>query len=689
MFIIEQSPWLILVGLIIGAGYSFLLYKKKNPWKRNVSILLSIVRFILVFILFFLLLDPLTRQLTRHRENPMVIIALDNSTSVRSVMDSSSRQTLRENLQKLGSELSRRNMQVEYVGLNGKKYGNIDNIPLDLTQTDISGLFNNIESTYEGKNIAGVILASDGIYTAGTSPVYHNYRYPVVTIGLGDTLERNDISLRAIYNNKVVYQGNKFTMDAEIFNKGYFSKSTSVEVIHNGKVIETKKISFNNPRGIQQVRFILDAKESGTQRYTIRVSPLENELTTVNNTRESYLDVIEAREKILLLAHAPHPDIKAVRSVIEQNQNYELSILTPGIGKFKPDKYSLVIYDQLPDSKGSFNNIIAANNLGELPSLYIIGAKTNLHALNQKLGWFTINSLSSRSDNAFPIVNNSFSGFIISDEEQQAFTKYPPLSAPFGEYNLGGGSEVVLFQKIENLVTSRPLIAVSLRGNLKTTVIAGEGIWRWRLNEYLENNTHDAFNSFFLKLIQFTSSREDRRKFRVYPVKNSFWDNEPVEFETEAYNDVYERIYGQSVSLSIAGENGTSSDYSYTTSETSTRFRISGMKDGVYKFTARTTMNGKNYSSTGMFTIRHQQVESINLTADFNTLRKLSAKSSGDFVTENDISRIPSLPEFADAKPVISSSENISELINNKWIFVILLALVAIEWVTRKYLGGY
>jgi hypothetical protein len=689
MFIIEQSPWLILVGLIIGAGYAILLYRKKNPWKKSISIILSVARFILVFFLFFLLLDPLTRQLTRQKEVPTVIIALDNSTSISSVLDSSSRQKLREDLSGLGLQLSRKDLKVEYMGLNGKTYGDINDIPFDLTQTDISGLFSNIESSYEGKNIASVIMASDGIYTAGTSPVYHNYRYPVITIGIGDSLERNDISLRAIYNNKIVYQGNKFTMDAEIFNKGYLSKTTSVEISHKGKVIDSKKITFNNARGIQQVQFILDADEPGTQRYSIKVIPLEQELTTLNNSRESYLDIIEAREKILLLAHSPHPDIKAIRSVIEQNENYDLSVIAPDMGKFKPDQYSLVIYDQLPDAKGTFNDIISTYKLDKLPSLYIIGARTNLNALNRKLGWLTISSISSRNDNAFPVVDNSFSGFIISENEQLAFAKYPPLSAPFGEYNLANGGEVVLFQKIENLVTSRPLIAVSGQGNVKSSVIAGEGIWRWRLNEYLETNSHDAFNSFFLKLIQFTSSREDRRKFRVYPAKNSFWDSEAVEFETEAYNDVYERIYGQTVSLQITAENGTSSEYSYVTSETSTRFRISGMKDGVYNFNAKTSINGKNYSSAGMFTVQHQQVESINLTADFSTLRKLASKSTGTYINANDISRIPDLPEFTAARPVISASENISALINSKWIFAILLALITIEWVTRKYLGGY
>ncbi len=689
MLIFEHSRWLILAGIILAAGYAYLLYRRKNPWKKNISILLSLARFILVFALFTLLLDPLSRHLTRQTERPMVIVALDNSTSISSVLDSAMRRQLKDKISGLGDELAKNHLNVEYMGIDGKVYPVLKDIHFNVQQTNLSGFFNDIENRYEGKNIAGVILASDGIYTAGTSPVFHNYKYPVATIGIGDTVERNDLSLRNIYNNKVVYQGNKFTMDAEIFNKGYFSKTTSVDVIHNGKVIDTKKINFENPRGLQKVEFILEADKPGTQRYTIHVHPLENELTNANNSRETYLDVVESREKILLLAHAPHPDIKALRAVIENNANYDLTILTPDIGKFKPDKYSLVIYHELPDSKGSFNDLVRNNKLDELPSIFIIGPKTNLSALNNRLGWFKIRTMTSRNDNAFPVINSSFTGFNISENEENVFTKFPPLSVPFGEYSLGNSGEIVLFQKIESMVTSRPLIVINREGNVKQAVIAGEGIWRWRLNEYLEDNNHDAFNSFFLKLIQFTSSREDRRKFRVYPIKNEFLDNKAVEFETEAYNDVYERVYGQDVSLEITSEKGEKTEYSYVTSETSTRYRISGMNDGVYKFLAKTTMNGKDYSSSGMFTVRHQQVESINLTADFGTLRKLAAKSSGSFFTAGEISNIADLPLFKNAKPVISSSENISALINSKWIFFVLLALITLEWVTRKYLGGY
>ncbi len=689
MLIFEYSPWLIPFGIILGIAYAYILYRKKNPWGFRTSMILSLARFVLVFIMFLLLLEPLSRRINRIREFPAVIFAIDNSLSVREVLDSAGISRLKNSIAGLAGELKQKNIAVEFMGIDGRIFPDILSIPYNVPKTDLTTLLNNIENTSEGKNISCVILASDGIYNTGASPVYRNYKYPLVTVGLGDTLEKNDISVRAIYNNKIVYQGNKFTLSAEIFNKGYESRSTQVELMKNGITVETKILNFAEQRSLQQVSFTQNADIPGVQRYTIQVKPLNGEQTLLNNRRETFLEVIEAKEKILLLAHSPHPDIKAIKSAIESNENYELSILTPDIGKFKPDKYSLVIYHQLPDLKGSFNSLIRDNKLADLPAIYIIGSKTNLKALSDRLGWLKINTMSARTDNAFPVINQTFSGFMFSQEETESIAGFPPLIVPFGEYAVSNPTGIALFQKVENIITSRPLLAFGAEGDKKTMVLAGEGIWRWRLNEYLLKNDHVSFNSFFLKTVQYTGSREDRRKFRVYPVKNEFPDNESVEFETEVYNDIYERIYGHEISLSITHENGTKMDYTYITSETNSRFSVGSMEPGVYHFSASSVIDGASHHSKGVFVVRHQQIESINLTADFGLLRKMAEKSSGYFVHSDEIGKISSLPLITDSRPVIYSSENISSLINAKWIFLILLLLASGEWITRKYLGSY
>ena len=41
------------------------------------------------------------------------------------------------------------------------------------------------------------------------------------------------------------------------------------------------------------------------------------------------------------------------------------------------------------------------------------------------------------------------------------------------------------------------------------------------------------------------------------------------------------------------------------------------------------------------------------------------------------------------AQSIVHSSEDISELINLKWLFYLLIALVSVEWFIRKFRGSY
>src|SRR6185312_5073950 len=91
---------------------------------------------------------------------------------------------------------------------------------------------------YEGNTVAGVILVSDGIYNGGVSPLYASYNFPVYTIGVGDTSQRVDLSVKNIAYNKIVYQGNKFPVRVEVLMSGLPDQLINVSVSQHGALLE-------------------------------------------------------------------------------------------------------------------------------------------------------------------------------------------------------------------------------------------------------------------------------------------------------------------------------------------------------------------------------------------------------------------------------------------------------------------
>jgi hypothetical protein len=112
-------------------------------------------------------------------------------------------------------------------------------------------------------------------------------------------------------------------------------------------------------------------------------------------------------------------------------------------------------------------------------------------------------------------------------------------------------------------------------------------------------------------------------------LQNEFSDAGPVVFETQVYNDLFELVYGNAIQLQLRDDKGKTSNYNYTTTPGGSRYRIGGLKEGVYRYKATTTVNNRTEEVNGQFLVKAQNLELQNLTADFQLLRRLAAETGG------------------------------------------------------------
>lgn len=692
----ENTPWLILPCILIGIGYALLLYLRgkklgNTSWGKSFNNLLAGLRFMLVSLLCLLIIGPFIKQLRSTIENPIVVFAIDNSTSITAVKDSSSQRDWLQKLTDINQQLQEENYQTETRSLEATV--DLEEITFDRNSSNIDGLLKDIESEYEGRNLSSVILVTDGIYNEGVSPTYSPYSFQIHTVGVGDTVPKQDLSISNLYYNKIAYQGNKFPLIAEITNTGFQGQTITVSVNIRGRTVANQQIDLSQNRGVASVEFLLDAEQEGMAHYVVAVETKEEELTPENNISHAYLEVIEGKESILLVAQSPHPDIKALKLAIEQNKNYELET---AILSMKPwdqaqianQKYDLVILHQLP-GRGIDNNQLNQLVQDANAIWYIVGAQTDLTGLNRSNSLLEIISQGNETDEVRAVYNREFSSFKLENDYQSIVEEYTPLTVPFGKINFKGNTKVLLYQKVGNVSTSQPLLVVGEDDEKKQAVLLAEGIWGWRLHEYAKHEKTEAFDQLFTKLTQFLSAKEDKRRFKVYPTKNEFEDTEPIVFENEIYNDIYEEVYGQQVTLQVTDEAGEQREYSYTTNENNTQYRIGNLPEGLYTYQASVRLNSVPMSSAGEFTVRSLQVESLNLTADHSLLQELSQESGGKFYTSDQLDNL--LDDFRAQEPTgkIYTSEAFLPIINLKWLFFLLLLLISTEWGIRKYLGTY
>lgn len=688
--ILESHPAFILLCLVVAIGYAFVLYKTNHPWSGTLNRILFGGRTVLVFLLAFLLLGPIIRQINNLYEKPVFIILQDNSVSVKETTDSVSLKAIQQSLSATKELLNDMGYETFQKDLTG---GDVERVKFNEPTSDLQGALRKIANQYEGQSVAGVLLVSDGIYNSGLSPLYTAYRFPIYTLGVGDTAQRQDIAIKDLVYNKIAYQGNQFPIRAEILVKGFPNQNIAVSLIKSGKILE-RQIKNSGTDQLLPVEFKVAATEQGIQRLEVQVEVKSEEKNIRNNQSTAFVDVIEGKKKILVVANAPHPDIKALRSIIDKNSNYEFILHIPDVeeteGKnLQPANVDLVIFHQAPDKNRRTRELFQRFSSGKTSMFIVVGQQTDLTVLTNGNVPLKFDQAPRQYDDVMPVVNPSFPYFLISPEANSVFSGFPPVWVPFGKMEVPASAVTLLSQRVGSISTEKALLWMDTPNDQKIAVMLGEGFWQWRLEEYSKNENSEAFDEVFGKLIQYLSTTDDKSRFKSYPVEQQFSDTEAVVFESQVYNDIYEPVFGNRIDLEITDDAGKKYKFNYVISPGNARYQVGGLKEGIYKYISSTTINGKDEKVRGQFLVTAQQAELQNLTADFDLLRKLSNSTGGKFYNVSETDKLQADLAKKEATSVIHSEEKFDNLLNLKWVFFLLLALVSAEWFLRKFYGGY
>ena len=175
------------------------------------------MRFLVVSLLVLLLFQPLLETLETRVEKPVVVLALDNSQSMVSTKDSNDvRINFLNNWKALTEKLG---ADYEVVPLLfGDNVSDGNDAAFSDQITHFGKLQRAIDARFSGRNLAALVIASDGLYNKGPHPVstLKQLNIPVFTIGLGDTTLHRDLLISNVSANKIAYLGNEFPIRLNI-----------------------------------------------------------------------------------------------------------------------------------------------------------------------------------------------------------------------------------------------------------------------------------------------------------------------------------------------------------------------------------------------------------------------------------------------------------------------------------------
>ena len=423
----------------------------------------------------------------------------------------------------------------------------------------------------------------------------------------------------------------------------------------------------------------------------ISLSAVSGEASLANNVKDIYIEILDSRKKVLLLANSPHPDVSAIKQSLEFNKNYQVEVAYGKDFTGKIAEYNLVILDQLPSRRADMNRVLAEALTRNIPLLFVVGSQTDINLFNKAQNLVDLRGHRPGQTNEVAGLGNSdFGYFNVESEVFRKVSKFPPLVAPFGNYLVSPNTRNLMVQKIGTVTTDYPLWSFEEGLNTKNAVILGEGIWKWRLHDFLNNGNHDVFNELIGKTLQYLTVKEDKRKFRVIIEKNVFDENETVQFDAELYNNSYELVNEPDVKMTIQDEAGNEFPYTFNKTDKAYTLDVGAYGVGRYTFKAVTSYDGETYTATGNFAVRPIQLEGLRTTADHALLNLLADRTGGKLIQPSEMNLIPELiAQNANIKPIIDERQNVKSFIELKWLFFVLLLFLGTEWFFRKWLGGY
>ena len=713
-WIIEAEAWQWAAAIGMAAAIALGLYGWNSGIKRRSTgqglpvwgrWAMGLMRFCALGIIGFLLLEPLIQSVAYDEENPVAIVLFDESASVLARNDASTADTLNGWAAALVQDLSDRGLDVERYGFAGELRPVVEAdsaFQWDGAQTNLKAAINTLAPRIENRNIAGIVLASDGLINRGASPVYGVQwpNLPVWTVGLGDTTTVRDRWINTVNHNAVAYLGNAFPVQAIVESQGMDGQAGQLEVLHNGRVVASETWRTTGTSERTKLEFMLTAEATGIQKYTLRIAPTTGEYDTSNNQRTLYIDVLESRRVIACIGAAAHPDLGAIRMALEALESYEIQAF---------DVASLRNPNALTDALNGADAVIAHNLFGKRWG----GMEwTKLLAMNDLPVWWLAADEATwdalQSDNELGVqmtasgdltqthqarLNPAFSALEWPDALTESLREWPPFLGPFEQVTWSPAWSTLAYRQFGDVETNDAFWGMrGASSGSKQILSIGEGLWRWRMRNFALNQSHAQFDTFIQRQVQFLAAEDSRQRLVVQTEKRIGADQR-VQFSGQAFDAAWSPMRDATIELKLTDEAGQVFTRTMLPATRGFEADFGRMPAGTYRWAAMTTLDGTAFDDAGMVIVEDSQIERTHAAADLDVLAQVSDITGGAFLgfwKDTAPEATGTAMETAGIPATIRHEQTqLRDAIDWRFWLALALALLTVEWIVRRRNLGY
>ncbi len=684
---IQIENYLLLFFFILAATLVAFFYTKRQRlqtiWVRYI---LGALRFLSIFSLLLLLLSPILKCNKTKSIRPKLVLLVDNSRSIKV----SDKENFKSEVEKLVDKLADLNLYID-VKVFDDEVKPIDSLSQDGQRTDIISALTNIVSLHTEENIKRIVLVTDGNYNQGNNPIFFNNKalIPVDVILIGDTTRINDFRLENLEGNSIMLQDDINLVNAIISGSsiegGQLSISLEELTASGSRIIQEKTIKASKGDFSESVQFKLSGLTKGMHHIRASIKTSIKELNLRNNSKDIFIDVLDGSKQIEILSNFPHPDISALKFWLNSNKSFKVKVTIAESNLSFSESTDLVILYQLPNQLNNAREIIMKAKASGKSILFFLGTQTDYNAFNHSQKSYRIQVKGNFLQDYTAKLNPIFSKFYLREVSNTVFQNYSPLSNYLMTIEPLKEANHLLLASIGRIESEQPLISFSNEDNIQIGLVAGENIWKWKVNNYQTRKNFEETQDLLYKMVNYLAIRKDKKQLVTSMSNHSIAEGESFIISANTYNEIYQPTKAKSINCKIKGGELDWKQYEMLPLENSYSISPKDLKQGNYHYKIEANIAGKVYLDEGKFSIYKDDIEDIYSPSNYEDMSTLAIKSGGNlFLWRNRVSYDINVIKENQKEKLISETHRLKAN-DILWLLLFILITLGIEWLLRKY----
>jgi uncharacterized membrane protein len=617
----------------------------------------------------------------------------------------------------------------------------------DLAQgkaTLIRKALEHIRGHYEGRDLAGIVLVSDGAATGGFDEdsgdgAVRDFlrsldtRVHTVWAARGGL---KDVAVAKVMADEFAFVRTVVRIDAVIRTTGLPARQVPVTLSTDGQPLRQKLVEL--PAGDHEVTVTFEVTPPRVGRYVYEVSvPVApGEAVTANNTRSFVVRVIRDKIRVLQVAGQPSWDVRALRQMLKSNPNVDLISFfilrtQDSISVVPTDEMSLIPFptrelfeQQLP----SFDLIIL-QDFEYLP--YGIGDYLeNIRSYVEGGGGLAMlggaASFSSGGYYGTPVaaalpvdLYGPFDAGPVLDTQRfapqltDAGLVHPVTSLRYSpDDNVRVWKQLPVLEGVNLVAAAKPDATVlAVHPRLKTkagkpmpVIVTGEygkgrslavttdTLWRWGIVAAARpGDDGRQYTKLWENSIRWLIQDPDLRNLHVDSDAVEYAPEQPVRVSVRLLGRDYQPLPGGQVSLTVkrgadpqrAAEVATAK---IAVGEAGTAVHeLGGLSPGVYRVEGHAMIGGRQVDAADIFLVREAGTELDRPVGDPATLESIAKATAG--VALGPVDRLPGNLGFDPPRIVRVDRRTDVELWSRPGLLVLVIGLLGLEWLLRQRSG--